>query len=171
LEYQDQDMSVVEWKSQNIALQGPFQPLKDIAVSAKGQQHVFPELAIQLLCVNPDKCLPQSDASNNKAFNMKGVVFEIKISYTKVSINDGKNVKEFPFTYNADFDLRIHAGQNDYWIRNNGKILWKATHYSLPWLMQIDSAKINQDAQIELKDGHVVLAEWGLLEIHIVHYF
>jgi hypothetical protein len=163
LEYQE--MSVVEWKSQNVALEGPFQPLKDIVVSAKQHQHVFPELAIQLLCVNPDKCRAQKHSSNKATIKTEGVVFEIKIVHTKLVINDGKNVKEFPFTYTADsFDLRIHVSHHDYWIKYNGKILWKANYYALPWLMQIDSVQINQDAQIELKDGHViVLGRMGIV--------
>jgi hypothetical protein len=45
LEYQE--MSVAEWKLQNIELEGPFQSFKDIAVSAKQQQHVFPVLIIK----------------------------------------------------------------------------------------------------------------------------
>jgi hypothetical protein len=48
----------------------------------------------------------------------EGQVFQIQIFYNTLSIVDGKNIKELPFNYNVDsFDLRIHASQNEYWIK------------------------------------------------------
>jgi hypothetical protein len=64
-------MSVVEWKSQNIELPGPFQPFKDIAVSAKQQQHVFPALIIKFLCVNLDKCRRPNNANGDSPYGLE----------------------------------------------------------------------------------------------------
>jgi hypothetical protein len=131
-------MSVIEYNSQNIPLKGPFQPFKDIIISANSE-HRFPEVTIQFLCVNLTKCRRNND---------NGLAFEIKILDKTLFIMDGKNVKEFPFNHNLweSFEIRIHASLRNYLI--NGK----AVNSEFPTPIHIDSVNINQEniAIIEL---------------------
>jgi hypothetical protein len=133
-------ISVVEYKPQNIPLDRPFQPFKDIIISANSE-HRFPEVTIQFLCVNLTKCRRNND---------NGLAFEFKILNKTLSMTDGKRTEKLPFNHNLweSFEIKIHASQHDYSINYGNEVI---TGFPTP--IHIDSVNINQgNITLELRE-------------------
>jgi hypothetical protein len=144
-------MSVFEWKSpKTTSLDYPFQLFKDIVISANSSSNLFPELTIQFLCANENKCRRQSNSSD-------GLAFEITILDNTLFITDGNNVQELPFNHSLweTFEIRIHAGLSNYSI--NGTFL----NSEFPTPIHIDSVNISQgNIGVELEPVEPVWLNW-----------
>jgi hypothetical protein len=152
-------MSVVDLKQFNYPLESQFLQFNHISInidiSAKQkQQEFFPELIIEFVCKNLNKCRRKNISAN-------GVAFELKIvNETPYIMMDGKMVQELPFNYNFDepFELGIYANQHEYQLTYNKRIVWYGNYWQFPTPMHIDFIHLNQNFTTKVqKYWHQVL--------------